>query len=102
MSNLIDLHILTSAYDTEYRQWIQNGQVGSAPTEPSTGSLRTAYDPTLSDLRNVSDEIVYRPVKYKLLFGPNADNNRHVYKGHCAGHITLHHFTTRPVPRQCL
>jgi hypothetical protein len=75
VSNLIDLHILTSAYDTDYRQWIQNGQIGSAPIEPSTDALRTAYNPTLSELRNVSDEIVYRPVKYKLLFGPNADSN---------------------------
>jgi hypothetical protein len=74
VSNLIDLHILTSAYDTEYRQWIQNGQIGTAPVEPTTGALRTSYDPTLSSYRNVSDEIVYRAVKYKLLFGPNADN----------------------------
>ena len=74
VSNLIDLHILTSAYDTEYRQWIQNGQIGTAPVEPTTGALRTSYDPVLSSYRNVSDEIVYRAVKYKLLFGPNADN----------------------------
>ena len=73
VSNLIDLHILTTAYDTEFRQWIYNGQVGTAPASPTTAALRTSYDPTLSTYKNVSDEIVYRPVKYKLLFGPNAD-----------------------------
>ena len=73
VSNLIDLHILTTAYDTEFRQWIYNGQIGPAPAAPTTASLRTSYDPTLSTYKNVSDEIVYRPVKYKLLFGPNSD-----------------------------
>jgi len=74
VSNLIDLHILTTAYDNEFRQWIYNGQVGTPPSAPTTAGLRTSYDPTLSVYKNVSDEIVYRPVKYKLLFGPNADN----------------------------
>jgi hypothetical protein len=74
VSNLIDLHILTTAYDTEFRQWIYNGQIGASPSAPTTAALRTSYDPTLSTYKNVSDEIVYRPVKYKLLFGPNADN----------------------------
>ena len=75
VSNLIDIYMLTSAYDTEIRNWIRNGQIGSQPSVPTPASLRVSYDPILSTYKNVSDEIVYRPVKYKLLFGKNADTS---------------------------
>jgi len=71
--NIIDIYILTTSYDTALRNWIAIG--GSADTEP--------LPPTISDLNStfayfeqykmMTDQIVWHPVTYQLLFGAQAD-----------------------------
>jgi len=70
-SNLIDTYLLTKSYDTEMRKYI-NGTLLSAPKPPSSDELFRKYHPELSKIKSISDEIVYHPVKYKILFGSKA------------------------------
>jgi hypothetical protein len=71
-SNLIDVYLLTRSYDTAYRQWL-SGAITTAPTEPTSDSLQTNFGTALSAIKSISDEIIYHPVKYKVLFGKTAD-----------------------------
>ena len=70
--NIIDTYILTATYNADLRNWIAIG--GSADTEPQP--------PTISDLnatfayfeqyKMMTDQIVWHPVTYRLLFGAQA------------------------------
>ena len=71
-SNIIDLFILTRSYDESYRVWLDGG-TSSEPEAPTTDGLRTAFGANLSNIKSISDEIIYHPVKYKVLFGSKAD-----------------------------
>ena len=70
-SNIIDVFILTKNYDTAYRQWI-SGAISTAPLPPSSDELYNTLAPSLNLIKSISDEIVYHPVGYKVLFGPSA------------------------------
>jgi hypothetical protein len=73
-SNLIDVYMLTAAYDSEYRSWLSAG-TGSEPLPPTSQSLSQNYSASLEPIKTVSDEIIYQSVKYKVLFGSQADIN---------------------------
>jgi len=70
-SNIIDIYILTKGYDVTYRQWLAGANV-SEPLPPSSDELYNLVSPNLNLIKSISDEIVYHPVSYKLLFGPGA------------------------------
>ncbi len=70
-SNIIDLYMLTRSYDESYRVYLAGG-TSTEPEAPSTDSLRTTFGTNLSAIKSISDEIVYHPVKYKVLFGSKA------------------------------
>ena len=70
-SNLIDTYILTKSYDTDFRLFL-NG-AGTLPLPPSSDALSLSYNSQLSKIKSLSDEIIYHPVKYKVLFGERAD-----------------------------
>lgn len=72
-SNIIDLYILTRAYDTDYRNYLM-GASSTPPEEPTSDSLRTSFGGNLSNIKSISDEIVYHPVRYKVLFGSKASS----------------------------
>lgn len=72
-SNIIDIFVLTTEYDYLVRQWIANGALASsAPMPPSEFQLRTTFN-EFETYKMFSDDIVWRPVRYKYLFGSNAD-----------------------------
>ena len=73
-SNLIDVYLLTSAYDAEYRNWLTTS-IGDEPLAPTSQSLEENFSSSLETIKTVSDEIIFQPVKYKILFGSNADIN---------------------------
>ena len=73
-SNLIDMYILTRTYDTDYRLWL-DGTNETKPLLPSSDSLFTNFNSALAPIKSISDTIIYHPVKYKVLFGSNADTN---------------------------
>jgi hypothetical protein len=72
-SNIIDLYVLTRSYDTDYRTYLAGG-MSTEPEAPSSDSLRISFGTGMSDIKSISDEIIYHPVKYKVLFGPKADS----------------------------
>ena len=71
VTNIIDLFILTRSYNTNFRNYLA-GATTVEPTAPTTESLRIDYGNTLSNIKAISDEIIYHPVKYKILFGATA------------------------------
>jgi hypothetical protein len=70
-SNIIDVYILTKSYDTLFRQWV-NGSISYKPLPPSSDELYNTVAPTLNLIKSISDEIIYHPVNYKVLFGSDA------------------------------
>jgi len=66
-SNIIDTYLLTKTYDTAFRLWL-SGQ-GTKPLPPSTDSLFLSYGTEINKIKSLSDEVIYHPVKYKILFG---------------------------------
>jgi hypothetical protein len=70
-SNFIDVYVLTKSYDIEIRQWV-NGSISNKPLPPSSDELYNTIAPSLNLIKSISDEVVYHPVSYKLLFGASA------------------------------
>ena len=70
-SNIIDVYLLTKSYDLEYRNWLASA-AGAEPLPPTTQSLESNYSAVLEPIKAISDEIIYHPVNYKVLFGGQA------------------------------
>jgi len=72
-NNMIDLYMLISTYDTDYRNWITDttGQV-IKPDEPTSEELRLEFS-ELENFKMVSDTIIYNSAKFKPLFGDQAN-----------------------------
>ena len=71
VSNIVDVYMLEKTYDDLYRIWLQDG--GVEPITSTADQLRINYSGTLNPLKSLSDQIIYHPVKYKILFGTNAE-----------------------------
>jgi len=72
ISNIIDIFILTREYDSLMKTWYKNGSnINLLPKPTSELQLRNTYA-TLEEYKMFSDQISWRPVKYKLLFGKTA------------------------------
>jgi hypothetical protein len=74
-TNLMDIYVLTLSYDSEYRNWLSSNSNTIAPKPPTSQSLEQNYSASLEPIKAISDEIVFHPVKYKVLFGSKADVN---------------------------
>jgi hypothetical protein len=70
-SNIIDVYILTKSYDTMFRQWV-NGSISTKPLPPSSDEIYNMVAPSLNLIKSISDEVIYHPVFYKILFGSSA------------------------------
>ena len=73
-SNIIDIYVLTSEYDTSFRNYLTYG-VGTAPLTPTSSSLETNFSEYLDPIKSISDTLVYHPAAYQVLFGSNASAN---------------------------
>jgi hypothetical protein len=71
-SNIIDIYILTRSYNTEYRKFLL-GSTKVKPEAPNSDNLRINFGSQLSTIKSISDEIIYHPVTYKVLFGLTAE-----------------------------
>jgi hypothetical protein len=70
--NVIDMYVLTSAYDTDVRNWIAtNGSTDAMPIPPTSAELKSEFS-NLEDYKQMTDQIVWHPVSYKVLFGSQA------------------------------
>lgn len=74
VTNIIDVFVLTSEYDYLVRQWIANGApVADTPEPPTDLDLAITFQ-DFNQYKMFSDELIWRPVKYKYLFGSSAQN----------------------------
>jgi hypothetical protein len=73
-SNIIDVYVLTKNYDTMFRQWLSGANM-TKPLPPSTDELYNMLSPSLNLIKSISDEIVYHPGGYSILFGATANEN---------------------------
>lgn len=71
-SNIMDVYILTRSYDTTFRNYLAGAAI-KEPEAPNSDSLRISFGTKLGQIKTVSDEIIYHPVQYKVLFGSMAD-----------------------------
>ncbi len=73
-TNIHDIFVLTSEYDYLTRLWIKSGaDPADLPEPPTELDLRLAFE-QFEEFRMFSDQIVWRPAKYKFLFGNGADD----------------------------
>ena len=73
-SNIMDIYVLTKDYDIQFRQWLAGANI-TKPLPPSSSELNSLLSTNLNLIKSISDEIVYHPVDYILLFGSKADLN---------------------------
>ena len=73
VSNIIDIYLLTRTYDTAYRNFLRG--IRTKPELPTTDALRIEFGNNLNAIKSISDELIYHPVKYKVLFGQKAEDN---------------------------
>jgi len=72
-TNIIDLYLVTQAYYTAYRNWIQDTtNTIVKPTVPTINELNQAYN-KVQDYKMLSDSVIMNSVIFKPLFGPKAD-----------------------------
>jgi hypothetical protein len=72
ISNIMDVYVLTVAYDTAYRNWIASGFVDDAPDAPTSESLQDEYA-YLNNYRMTDDSLIFHPINYHPLFGSVAE-----------------------------
>ena len=72
-TNIIDMFVLTSEYNTNYRNWINAGGVESAKPLALTSFGLEKLMSKILPYKSISDSIVFHPVKYKVIFGKTAD-----------------------------
>jgi hypothetical protein len=71
-TNIIDLYLVTQAYYTSYRNWIQDTTNTIAkPDIPTINELNQAYS-KVQDYKMLSDSVIMNSVIFKPLFGPKA------------------------------
>jgi hypothetical protein len=70
-TNIIDIFLLTKSYDDSLRSWVMMQDGDPAPPADSN-QLFELYAEPLNNVKAISDEIVFHPAKYKLLFGKGA------------------------------
>ena len=64
--------MLTRTYDTEFRKYL-DGTIVNKPLPPSSDNLFNNYGSEINKIKSISDDVIYHPVKYKVLFGSKAD-----------------------------
>jgi hypothetical protein len=72
VQNVIDMYVLTSSYDTNMRNWITKGRPQDPePMPPYPEDLRQTFQ-EFNKYKMMTDQMIWHPVKYKLLFGDQA------------------------------
>jgi hypothetical protein len=74
-SNIIDIYVLTAAYDSAYRAWLASGLTNNQPLAPTSQSLENDFAGTLEPIKSISDTLVFHPASYKVLFGNQSSPN---------------------------
>jgi hypothetical protein len=73
VSNIIDSHLLTTTYDDAFRTALFNNvDADDLPQPPTPEELRLQFS-DFENFNSISDSIVFRPARYKVLFGRQAE-----------------------------
>ena len=73
ISNIIELVILDKTFYTNVQNWFSSGKARSLfPAEPTSQEIKTSVG-ELEKYKSISDQLIYTSAKFKLLFGPTAD-----------------------------
>lgn len=73
ISNIIDMFVITNDYFRRVQQWKDsNNDVSRFPEPPTGESLRVQFG-ELNQFKMLSDEIVFKPGRFKLPFGRGAE-----------------------------
>jgi hypothetical protein len=68
-TNIIDTYVLLTSYENSFRTWARfDGRAYTKPNPPTISSLNDLFK-SLDNKKSISDQVIYRPVKYKILFG---------------------------------
>ena len=73
-TNIIDTYLLTKTYDNSFRDYL-TGVTTKRPLPPSSDELFQNFGSEINKIKSISDEVIYHPVKYKVLFGNKADSD---------------------------
>lgn len=73
-TNIIDMYVLTSSYDVEYRKYLKDLTNTLVKPEPMTNLDMTLTFKDLENFKATSDAIIFNPVRYKPLFGSKAED----------------------------
>ena len=73
VSNIIDTFVLTRSYDIKFRNYLATTGA-TIPMPPSSDNLFINFNDAIGAIKSISDEIIYHPVKYKVLFGPKSSS----------------------------
>jgi len=72
VTNVIDMYVLTASYNQNLRNWIAtNGSLSTIPL-PETSAQLAATLSNLDQYAMMTDQMVWHPVSYLLLFGQQA------------------------------
>ncbi len=73
VSNIIDLVVLTTTYYDDVITWKNSNDITApVPEAPTTEELRIQFA-ELQDYKMLSDQIIFKPGNFKLLFGTGAE-----------------------------
>lgn len=72
VSNIIDIYLLTKSYDNDFRNYANN-LINAKPVSLTSDELYLNYSGPLEEIKSLTDEIIYHPAKYRILFGSKAD-----------------------------
>jgi len=72
VTNIIDIYLLTRTYDSDFRSYL-DGNIDSKPLPLSSDDMYNNFGKQINLIKSISDEVIYHPVKYKILFGNKAE-----------------------------
>ena len=68
-TNIIDTYVLLESYNNTFRNWaLFDTRLETRPNPPTISELTDMFE-SLNTKKSISDQVIYRPVKYKILFG---------------------------------
>ena len=73
VTNIIDVFLLTRSYDISFRSWL-DGTIENKPLPLSSDSMFKNFGQQINLIKSISDEVIYHPVKYKVLFGDKSES----------------------------
>ena len=72
LSNLVDIYVLTRTYNNDFKNWLKTDRRElTRPQAPTSQEIRDMLA-SIERVKGMSDDIIYHPVQFKLLFGAKA------------------------------